>query len=110
MISFFAYYYGSGAVGLSPSQVSMLTKLLIGDTGTVTEAFTTSSNVSYFAYPDSYPALTKILDNNGFNVTSDWSVSTGNNIVNGFGQTDTYRIYEFNIPNTNVNFNYTFIQ
>lgn len=106
----FAYYYGVGAQGLTPAQVAALTKLVIANTATLTESFTTVNQVAYFAYPDSYPALTSIKDINGFETISSWNVSTGNSITNGFSQTTTYRIYEFQNLTTVAGFQYTFKQ
>ena len=105
-----AEYHGVGVQSLTPAQVALLTKVIIGNTATLTYAFTTSTQVQYFAYPDSYPALTSILDTNGFESISDWNVSVGNSITNTYGNTDTYRIYEFKNLNSNINFNFTFKQ
>ncbi len=106
----FAYFYGVGAPGLTPAQVAALTKNVIPNTLTVARIFNPVNQVYYFAYPDSYPALVSILDTNGFETLPDWSVSTGNSITNTFGQTTTYRIYQFNNLTTQVAFTNTFIE
>ena len=103
-----AYYYGVGVQGLTPAQVATLTKSVIANTSNITKQFSPANQVVYFAYPDSYPALTSILDTNQFETISDWKVSTGNSITNSYGHTDTYRIYEFKNLSTQTNFNYTF--
>lgn len=106
-----AYYYGVGAPGLNLStDGGGLTKLVISNTPTLTESFSPVNQVFYFAYPDSYPALTSIKDTNGFETISDWTVTTGNTITNSFGATNTYRIYQSNNLTTQTNFNNTFIQ
>lgn len=105
-----AYYYGVGAPGLTPAQVSALTKDVQGNTATENVTTSPTNEVYYFAYPDSYPALTSIIDNNGFETISDYTVTTGNNITNSFGDTDTYRIYEFNNLTTQVNFTNSYRQ
>ncbi len=106
----FAYYYGVGAQGLTPAQVALLTKDVRVNTASVSFTSSPSSQVYYFAYPDSYPALTSILDANGFETISDYDVSIGNSITNTFGETTTYRIYEFKFPTTQLSFQNTYIQ
>jgi hypothetical protein len=104
------YYYGVGAPGLNISaDGGGLTKLLIGNTATVSQDFSPTVQVYYFAYPASYPALTSILDDNGFETISDWTVTTGN-VTNSFGIVTSYRKYEFNNLTTQVNFTNTFKQ
>ncbi len=105
-----AYYYGVGAPGLTPAQVSALTKVVQSNTSSYTTTTSPSTQVYYFAYPDSYPALVSILDKNGFETISDYTVTTGNNITNGFGDTDTYRIYEYNNLTSQTAFNNTYKQ
>ncbi len=106
----FAYYYGSAAPGLDiSSDGGGLTKLLIVNTATVTRPFTTVANVQYFAYPSTYASLTSIKDNNGFETIGDWTLTTVS-VTNSFGQTTNYKQYEFNVPNSNTDFNFTFKQ
>lgn len=106
----FAYYYGVGAQGLTPSQVALLTKDIRTESSSVSFTSSPSSQVYYFAYPDSYDPLTSILDTNSFETIDDYDVSIGNSITNTFGQTTTYRIYEFKYPTTQTSFTNTFIQ
>ncbi len=105
------YYYGSANHGLDISaDGGGLTKLLIGNTPSMSQVFNpVFPQVYYFAYPDSYPALTSILDTNGFETIDDWTVSTVS-VTNSFGAVIDYRQYEFNNPTTTVNFTNTFIQ
>jgi len=105
-----AYYYGVAAPGLDISiDGGGLTKLVIENSPTITESFSPTSQVYYFAYPSSYPALTSILDTNGFETIGDWTVSTVA-VTNSYGNTVNYRQYEFNNLTTQVNFSNTFIQ
>ena len=104
------YYYGTGDKGLTPSQVSMLTKDFKGSTASFTTEVSPVNQVWYFAYPDSYPALKSIKDQNGFELIYDFKVTTGNDIINSSGQKITYRIYEYNNATTLVSYKVTYIQ
>lgn len=106
-----AYYYGSADQGLDISaDGGGLTKLVIGNTPTLSEIFNcVFPQVYYFAYPASYPPLTSIKDNSGFETINVWTVSTVS-VTNSFGSTVSYRQYEFNNPNTTSNFTNTFKQ
>ena len=105
----YAYYYGVGAQGLTGAQIAGLTKSVIGNTSSVAFTSSPSSQVFYFAYPASYPALTSILDNSGFQTIADYTVST-TSITNAYGQSTTYRVYEYNNVTTQTSFTNTFIQ
>lgn len=106
-----AYYYGVASPGLDvSSDGGGLTKLVIVDTPTVSALFSPVSQVFYFIYPDSYPALTSIKDTNGFETISDWTVTSGVSVTNSFGNVDTYYVYEYNNVTTQTNFTNTFIQ
>ena len=104
------YYYGVGDKGLTPLQVSMLTKVLQGNTSSFTTEVSPVNQVWYFAYPDSYPALKSIKDSSGFELIQDFKVTTGNDIINSSGQKITYRIYEFNNIVTVPSYKVTYIQ
>jgi len=104
------YYYGVGAKGLTPAQVAGLTKVLQGNTATYRAVTSPSNQVYYFAYPQSYNALTSVLDNSNFETISDYTVTTSNSITNGYGDTDTYRIYEFKNLTTQSSFGNTYKQ
>jgi hypothetical protein len=106
----YPYYFGAGAVGLTPAAVSALTKQIINSTTNANRSFTaTSGQVYYFAYPAAYPALTSILDANGFEVITDWTATTGN-IVGLDTTSQSYRIYEFNNPVVAGTTSFTFKQ
>lgn len=94
-------YYGVGSVGLTPTQVGLLTSDEMG-VGNKMYLFSPSSQVCYFAYPASYGNLVSILDNNNFDVFSDWTKSVGT--INSV----SYNIYAFNNLTTQTNFYYTF--
>lgn len=106
-----AYYWGVADAGLDIStDGGGLTKVVVPDSANISFVFNpTFPQVYYFAYPASYPALTSILDTNGFETISDWTVSTVS-VMNSFGDVKSYRQYEFNNPTTTVNFRNTFIQ
>ena len=55
-----------------------------------------------FAYPSEYGALSKIADQNGFDITSTFSATT---YMNG---SVSYRVYCTTTPNTLSGFNVTF--
>lgn len=104
-----AYYYGVAAPGLDiSSDGGGLTKLIQSNKASTTTTTSPTAQVYYFCYPDSYPALTSILDKNGFETISDYVVTTGITVTNSFGQTNTYRKYEFDHLTTQVNFNNTY--
>jgi hypothetical protein len=74
----YPYYYGEEVPG--SSDLSLLTKYIVGSTASMTRSFTTlDGEVYYFLYPASYGALTSILDANG------WAVNTRARINVPFG-------------------------
>lgn len=105
----YPYYYGVGAPGLSAAAVGGLTKSIIANTASVARQFSPTNQVYYFAYPAAYPALTSILDTNGFETIGDWTVRT-ENITGLDGNAVSYRIYEFSNLTTQTNFTNTFRQ
>lgn len=105
----YAYYYGVGAPDLTGAEIAGLTKSVIGNTSSVAFTSSPSSQVFYFAYPASYPALTTIYDNNNFQITNDFTVST-TSITNTYGQATTYRVYEYNNVTTLSDFTTTYVQ
>ena len=104
------YYYGVGAKGLTPLQVSMLIKDFKRSTASFVTTVSPVNQVWYFAYPDSYPALKSIKDSSGFELIQDFKVTTGNDIINSLGHNITYRIYEFNNIVTVLSYKVTYIQ
>ena len=104
----YPYYSDNGAVGLTAAAVGGLTKSVIVSTATVNKTFTAAGGeVFYFAYLASYGALTSILDVNGFETISDWTLTTSN--ITGLDATaQSYRIYEFNNPVVAGSYYYSF--
>lgn len=106
----YPYYYGSGVPALAAASVAALTKSIIASTASLNRTFTPSNgDVFYYAYPASYGALSSILDENGFETFSDWTLRT-ENITGLDGNPVSYRIYEFNNPVIAGTTNYTFIR
>lgn len=102
----YPYYFGSGVPGLGAVDIQALSKIIESQSNK-TRAFSPTNQVFYFAYPASYPALTSIIDANGFETIDDWTA----NIVS-FTMLDltvqNFRVYEFNNLTTQVGFNITF--
>ena len=65
-------------------------------------SYTHANKVMAFAYPSEYGALSKITDQNGFDITSTFSATT---YMNG---SVSYRVYCATTPNTLSGFNVTF--
>ena len=65
-------------------------------------SYTHANKVMAFAYPSEYGALSKIADQNGFDITSTFSTTT---YMNG---SVSYRVYCTTTPNTLSGFNVTF--
>jgi len=103
----YPFYYGVGAQGLTGAQIrSTLTHLIKTQSNTVTTT-SPSSQVFYLAYPDTSPILTSILDTNGFETISDYTLRTVS--ITGLDSTpQTYKVYEYNNPTTQINFTNTF--
>ena len=70
------YYVGVSTTGtLTESDVTALTKK-VETKGSKTINYTTSQSYMVFAYPSSYGAVSSVIDQNGFNVTSSFVQST----------------------------------
>lgn len=92
----YPYYCGPRTPGATAAQIAALTKLVIARTSPQTRSFTAAGgDVFYFAFPSSYPALTSILDQNGFETIGSWTVST-KTITGLDGNAVSYRSYEYN--------------
>lgn len=102
----YPFYYGVGAQALTGAQVQALTDLVqVKQNTTVTTSPT--NQVYYFAYPQSYGALTSIKDQNGFNVTAGYTQrSVTLTMMDSTSQ--PYYIYEFNNLTTQTNFANTY--
>lgn len=107
----YPYYFGADVPSLTAAQVAGLTKQIINSTANANRVFTFDvGDVFYFAYPASYGALTSILDENGFENLSNFTLRTEN--ITGLDSTPvSYRIYEFNnVAGVSGTTNYTFIR
>lgn len=102
----YPYFYGVGAAGLNAAAIAALTKAVIGSSSQVSFTSSPSSQAFYFAYPSAYPTLTSILDPNGFETISGYTVRTVT-ITGLDGQPVSYRVYESGIT-TQVNFTNTY--
>lgn len=106
----YPYYYGIGVAGLIPAQVAALTKNIVIENANKNVNYAiTSAQVYYFAYPASYGVLSSILDENGFEVIADWTLTVAN--ITGLDTNAiSYNIYEFNNLVSAPATDYTFIQ
>jgi hypothetical protein len=104
------YYYGEGAKDLTSLQVSELTKAFQKNTSSFTTTVSPVGEIWYFAYPDSYPPLSSIRDENGFELISDFTMTTGNKIITPSGKIVTYRIYAYNNVTTLSAYKVTYIE
>ncbi len=106
----YPYYFGPALPGRTAAQVAALTKDIRVSTANLNKVFTAAGgDVYYFAYPASYGALTSILDENGFETFSSWTLRTEN--ITGLDATAvSYRIYEFNNISSGGTTNFTFIR
>ena len=102
----YPYYHGTGAPGLTPSEVQNLTKLIESKSNKVVYE-SPSSEVYYFAYPASYGSLSSILDSNGFEIIGDFT-ETDETFSMLDGTDQTYKVYEFNNLTTQTDFKITY--
>lgn len=106
----YPYFYGVGAAGLTAAQVAALTKDIRTENTNYNRSFgSTTSQVYYFAYPASYGTLSSILDENGFETISDWTL-TVSNITALDASSVSYNIYEFDNVVSAAATNYVFAQ
>lgn len=103
----YPYYYGVGAAGLNAAGIAALTKSIIASSASVSFTSSPTNQHFYFAYPSAYPALTSILDANGFETISGYTVRSVS-ITGLDGTSQTYRVYELTLPTTQVNFQNTY--
>lgn len=102
----YPFYYGVGAPGLSGAAIAGFPKI-IETLGDKTRPFSPSTEVFYFAYLNSYPPLTRVLDPSSFDITADFTIRTVS-ITGLDGTPQTYRVYEYNNLTTQTAFNLTF--
>lgn len=104
------FYYGVGAIGLVPTEIQLLTKVL-SPRVSMTLTFSPTSQVVYFAYPYSYGLLDSIKDGNGFDITLDFWITDRNFTLtppNLSGATSVYYVYEFKTLTSQPTFHWTF--
>ena len=74
-------------------------------------AFSFAGEYGYFAYPEDYPNLSSIIDQNGFNVTAAWSQDLVSVTSTGLGTnyTKTFKVYTTNnVTSINGTFQFNF--
>lgn len=104
----YPYFNGAAAVGANVAAIQALTKSVIVSTATLARTMTaTGGQVFYFAYPQSYGALTSILDVNNFETLPDWTRTT-RSFVGLDASSQNYYVYEFNNPVIAGSYQYTF--
>ena len=102
----YPFYYGSASPGTTEANIEALTKL-VATQSDKTLTFNPVVQVYKFAYPVSYGALDKILDDNGFDITNDWTIYTVS--VTGLdGNPVDYYLYQYNNITTQTDFDITF--
>lgn len=102
----YPFYYGVGAQALTFAQVQGLTKVVQTKQNTTTTT-SPSSQVYYFAYPQSYGSLTSILDPNGFETLPGYTQRSGTMTMLD-STVQNYYVYEFNTPTTQTSFANTY--
>ena len=103
----YPFYYGVGAQGLTGAQIRSTLTMLIKTPSNTTTTTSPVSQVFYLAYPNTSPALTSILDTNGFETLSDYTLRTVT-ITGLDGTPQTYKVYEYKNVTTQTNFTNTF--
>ena len=94
------YYYGASATNVVTSTTGLTES--VEDKGDKTINFVCNNEYAVFMYPTSYGNITTILDENGFNCTTDFTMST--TTVDSV----TYNVYVSNNPLSTSGFKYTF--
>lgn len=103
----YPFYYGATtAAAPTEANVKALTKVIQGKANK-TFTFTSNNSRCCMAYPKSYGALKKILDANGFDVTSTFTRSEVN-ITGLDGTAQAYYVYTLAAASTVTNFNFQF--
>jgi len=92
----YPYYYGSDAPALTGAQIRSQLTTLVATQASRTLAFSPTAEVYYYAYPAAYANLTSIIDQNGFNITADWTLRNPVVITGLDGTPQNYKVYEFN--------------
>ncbi|OAH53068.1 hypothetical protein AWH48_11965 [Domibacillus aminovorans] len=103
----YPFYAGSvAAAAPTEAQIKALTKLVKTKSNTA-HSFTASSSRFVIAYPQSYGALTSILDQNNFETIASYNLTVVN--ITGLDEvTIPYNVYTLNTTTTQTNFTNTF--
>lgn len=94
------YYVGVSATNVITNTTGLTDK--VEDKGNKTINFVCNNEYAVFMYPSSYGNISAILDENGFNCTTDFTMST--TTVDSV----SYNVYVSNNPLTTNGFSYTF--
>jgi len=107
-VSFFYPFLFGMSASVTPSYYVALTKL-VTSSGNKTLLLNGNDQYAFIGYPSSYGVLTRILDQNGFNVTSNFQSSLVNITSTGLvvNWTIEYRVYRTIIKTSIVSANYT---
>lgn len=99
------FYYGvvDSSTNLNDLALSSLTPRVEQRSSSLSQTYTTSSQYAVFAYPAVYGKLTKIIDQNSFDVTNSFTLYEKKSINN-----IAYYVYITNTVATATNFKYTF--
>lgn len=109
---YYPYFSGKGPAAVTPATIySTFTKVIASTPATVVVSFSFAiGEKPYFAYPATFADLTSIKNVNNLETIGSWTKRT-ENMTNAYGQTTSYKIYEFNnlagVANDNT---YTFIR
>jgi hypothetical protein len=103
----YPFYYGVGAPGLTGAQIRSTLTLLVKTPSNTVTVTSPVNQVFYLAYPDTSPTLSSILDTNGFETISDYTLRAVS-IVGLDGTSQTYKVYEYNNPTTQTSFTNTY--
>lgn len=108
---FYAWLHGKGGAGESAANVYAMNKTIGNPSSSQAVSYTLAvGEKPYFAYPATFADLTSIKNINNLETIGSWTKRT-ENITNAYGETTSYKIYEFNNLAGEANSNtYTFIR
>ena len=108
---FYAWLNGKGGAGESAANVYAMNKTIGNPASSQAVSYTLAvGEKPYFAYSATFADLTSIKNINNLETIGSWIKRT-ENITNAYGQTTSYKIYEFNNLAGEANSNtYTFIR
>jgi len=110
----YPFFYGVGAAGLNAAAIYAAFnpggKIIQNQTNT-TKAFAPVGQYYYFCYPATLPNLSNIYDQNGFDITADFTLrNDATTIITGLdGTAQQYKVYEFdNLTSLSQNLTFEF--